>query len=156
MLANDICRLAVHCGWSGITKNAAEPGDNKHVITGTTGYNEFLGIKYNVSDGASVGEGNDNHAFLTFHTWGNNISGSVERMRLDQRGRLGIGTNSPQNHLDVRSGADFIGSFHSTNIWGAGLLINPTATGGTQTALYSTANSNSLGGGKFIIIHITS
>jgi DNA-directed RNA polymerase II subunit RPB2 len=39
-LANDICRLAVHCGWSGITKIAAEPGDNKHLITGTTGYNK--------------------------------------------------------------------------------------------------------------------
>jgi DNA-directed RNA polymerase II subunit RPB2 len=34
-LANDICRLAVHCGWSGITKIAAEPGDNKHVIRGS-------------------------------------------------------------------------------------------------------------------------
>ena len=38
-LANDICRLAVHCGFSGITKISAEPGDNKHVITGTKGYN---------------------------------------------------------------------------------------------------------------------
>jgi hypothetical protein len=38
-LANDICRLAVHCGWSGVTKIAAEPGDNKHIITGTIGYN---------------------------------------------------------------------------------------------------------------------
>jgi len=38
-LANDICRLAVHCGWSGITKIAAELGDNKHIITGTKGYN---------------------------------------------------------------------------------------------------------------------
>ncbi len=38
-LANDICRLSVHCGWSGITKIAAQPGDNKHIITGTKGYN---------------------------------------------------------------------------------------------------------------------
>ena len=38
-LANDICRLSVHCGFSGITKIAAEPGDNKHIITGTKGYN---------------------------------------------------------------------------------------------------------------------
>ncbi len=37
-LANDICRLAVHCGWSGITKIAAEPNEGKHVITGTMGY----------------------------------------------------------------------------------------------------------------------
>ena len=34
-LANDICRLAVHCGWSGITKIAAEPGDGKHMIRGS-------------------------------------------------------------------------------------------------------------------------
>jgi hypothetical protein len=38
-LANDISRLAVHCGWSGIIKIASEPGDNKHIITGTLGYN---------------------------------------------------------------------------------------------------------------------
>jgi len=31
-LANDICRLAVHCGWSGVTKIAAEPGDTHHLI----------------------------------------------------------------------------------------------------------------------------
>ena len=38
-LANDICRLAVHCGWSGVTKIAASPGDNKHMIKGS-GYNK--------------------------------------------------------------------------------------------------------------------
>jgi len=38
-LANDICRLAVHCGWSGITKIAAEPGDTPHMIRGS-GYNK--------------------------------------------------------------------------------------------------------------------
>jgi DNA-directed RNA polymerase II subunit RPB2 len=38
-LANDIGRLAVHCGWSGVTKIAANPGDNKHIITGKVGYN---------------------------------------------------------------------------------------------------------------------
>jgi len=38
-LADNICRLAVHCGWSGTTKIAAKPGDNKHIITGTIGYN---------------------------------------------------------------------------------------------------------------------
>ena len=46
-LANDICRLAVHCGWSGVTKIAAEPGDNKHIITGTLGYN--LGRSHEIS-----------------------------------------------------------------------------------------------------------
>ena len=38
-LANDICRLAVHCGWSGITKIAAEPGDSPHMIRGS-GHNK--------------------------------------------------------------------------------------------------------------------
>ena len=38
-LANDVCKLAVHCGWSGITKIAAEPGDNPHMIKGS-GYNK--------------------------------------------------------------------------------------------------------------------
>jgi DNA-directed RNA polymerase beta subunit len=34
-LASDICRLAVHCGWSGVTKIAAEPGDSPHLIKGS-------------------------------------------------------------------------------------------------------------------------
>ena len=34
-LANDISRLAVHCGWSGVTKIASEPGDNPHSIRGS-------------------------------------------------------------------------------------------------------------------------
>jgi len=34
-LANDICRLSVHCGWSGVTKNAGEPGDTPHMIRGS-------------------------------------------------------------------------------------------------------------------------
>jgi DNA-directed RNA polymerase II subunit RPB2 len=35
-LANDVCRLAVHCGWSGITKIASEPGDSPpHLIRGS-------------------------------------------------------------------------------------------------------------------------
>ena len=46
-LANDICKLAVHCGWSGIIKIAAEPRDYKHIITGTVGYN--LGKSHEIS-----------------------------------------------------------------------------------------------------------
>ena len=46
-LANDICKLAVHCGWSGIIKIAAEPGDYKHIITGNVGYN--LGKSHEIS-----------------------------------------------------------------------------------------------------------
>jgi len=38
-LANDVCRLAVHCGWSGIIKIAAEPGDSPHMIKGS-GHNK--------------------------------------------------------------------------------------------------------------------
>ena len=39
-LANDVSRLAVHCGWSAIIKIAAEPGEHSHTITGTMGYNK--------------------------------------------------------------------------------------------------------------------
>ena len=39
ILANDVCRLAVHCGWSGVTKIAAEPGDSPHMIKGS-GHNK--------------------------------------------------------------------------------------------------------------------
>ena len=38
-LSNDVCRLATHCGWSGVTKIAAEPGDNPHMIKGS-GHNK--------------------------------------------------------------------------------------------------------------------
>ena len=34
-LANDISRLAVHCGWSGVIKIASEPGDSPHLIRGS-------------------------------------------------------------------------------------------------------------------------
>jgi len=34
-LASDVCRLAVHCGWSGVIKIAAEPGDSPHLIRGS-------------------------------------------------------------------------------------------------------------------------
>uniref|UniRef100_A0A6C0D5V4 DNA-directed RNA polymerase n=1 Tax=viral metagenome TaxID=1070528 RepID=A0A6C0D5V4_9ZZZZ len=37
-LANDVSRLAVHCGWSGIIKIAEEPSDKLHICTGTMGY----------------------------------------------------------------------------------------------------------------------
>jgi hypothetical protein len=38
-LASDVCRLATHCGWSGVTKIAAEPGDSPHMIKGS-GHNK--------------------------------------------------------------------------------------------------------------------
>ena len=39
-LANDVSRLAVHCGWSGSIKVASEPDGIGHECTGTMGYNE--------------------------------------------------------------------------------------------------------------------
>ena len=39
-LANDICRLAVHCGWSGNTKIAEEPDCTVKTFTGTMGHKE--------------------------------------------------------------------------------------------------------------------
>jgi hypothetical protein len=34
-LANDVSKLAVHCGWSGVIKIASEPGDSPHLIRGS-------------------------------------------------------------------------------------------------------------------------
>jgi DNA-directed RNA polymerase II subunit RPB2 len=39
-LANDISRLAVHCGWSGVIKVADDPDDKERLVTGKLGYNE--------------------------------------------------------------------------------------------------------------------
>jgi hypothetical protein len=39
-LANDISRLAVHCGWSGVIKIASEPDGTERLISGTMEYNE--------------------------------------------------------------------------------------------------------------------
>jgi hypothetical protein len=39
-LANDVSRLAVHCGWSAVIKIAAEPSEKTHTITGKLGYNK--------------------------------------------------------------------------------------------------------------------
>jgi hypothetical protein len=38
-LASDVCRLVTHCGWSGVTKIAAESGDSPHMIKGS-GHNK--------------------------------------------------------------------------------------------------------------------
>jgi len=39
-LANDVSRLAVHCGWSGVIKIASEPDGKERLVTGTMGYHE--------------------------------------------------------------------------------------------------------------------
>jgi DNA-directed RNA polymerase beta subunit len=39
-LANDVSRLAIHCGWSGVIKIASVPNGTERFITGTMGYNE--------------------------------------------------------------------------------------------------------------------
>ena len=39
-LANDVSRLAVHCGWSGVIKIAAEPDGKERLVTGKLGYNK--------------------------------------------------------------------------------------------------------------------
>ena len=39
-LANDVSRLAIHCGWSGVIKIASVPNGTERFITGTMGYNK--------------------------------------------------------------------------------------------------------------------
>ena len=68
---------------------------------------EFLGMKCVVATASSVSEQYDNQGYITFNTWGNNISISREVMRINQRGHLsavgnvtgsGIVTNFTGNH----------------------------------------------------------
>jgi hypothetical protein len=56
-------------------------------------------------------------SFLAFHTTPNTTNARVERVRIDQNGNVGIGTDSPRTKLEV-NGA----------ISGSPALINPTST----------------------------
>ena len=68
---------------------------------GTTLSNNFCGMRAVVDTGANTGEANDNHSFVSFHTWGNSIANSREVMRINQRGNLGLNTTQPRERLDL-------------------------------------------------------
>lgn len=97
---------------------------------GTSAHDDyFTGIKYNVTAGATVGETWDNQSFLTFFTWGSNISVSREVMRLDQRGRLGIGTSSPSAPLEVaNTGVGVLIRRASTSLAASNVILQKSAS----------------------------
>ncbi|MFD2719557.1 hypothetical protein ACFST9_12585 [Hymenobacter monticola] len=69
---------------------------------------EFAGIETEIVAGKDVQpKQNGNGANLKFYTWGCNIAISREVMRIDQYGRVGIGTTSPGVPLHVASSDKF-------------------------------------------------
>ena len=86
----------------------------------TTADWEFTGLKYGVITGAASGETNDNHSCITFHTWGNSISGSREVARINSRGLL------TTSNIDCGGGIAINGStaFFNTAGVDAGNLTN--------------------------------
>lgn len=117
---------------------------------GTSTVNEFLGMNFVVATGANSGETTDNHAFISFNTWGNAIANSREVMRINQRGRLGIGKTNPTEQLDVVGNAIISGSLITNSINGTtGVNVSYTTFGvSTQHKWYNgTTNTMTLASG---------
>jgi len=82
-------------------------------------------------------------AYLTFMTVPNNSVSTVERMRIDQNGNVGIGTTGPTYKLDVASGGSVTARFGTASSdtvvigGGAGKL-----TVGTVDPVYSISGKN--------------
>jgi hypothetical protein len=83
------------------TCHDADKRDNFNIGRYDGSTSEFTGMKCNVVTGSSVGETYDNQSFINFWTWGNNIAGAREVMRINQRGNVGIQTSTPGYPLDV-------------------------------------------------------
>jgi hypothetical protein len=71
---------------------------------------EFAGIETEILPGNAIQPSQrGNGANLKFYTWGCNIDISREVMRIDQYGRVGIGTTSPQYPLHIAKTDDYKG-----------------------------------------------
>jgi len=70
-----------------------------------------------------------------------NGSSTVEALRIDNAGNVGIGTTSPSAPLDISSSAT----------GGTTIELDNTSTGGRNWTLYSSGSGNSFGAGKFAL-----
>ena len=94
---------------NGSMGNAYNVGTDQHDIAsrgtwrlGRFNSKEFAGIETEIVAGKGVQpKQNGNGANLKFYTWGCNTSIAREVMRIDQLGRVGIGTSSPEVPLHV-------------------------------------------------------
>ena len=102
--------------------------------------------------------------FLIFNTKPDGATSAIERMRIDNTGKIGIGTSTPSQKLDVTGSINASTSFmlggsntlfnlsnniygnirvlqnNSTNTWQDGMYINYNSTGGTSAHLRFFAN----------------
>jgi len=110
--------------------------------------NQFSGINLVVCKGSDVGEQYDNQNYISFNTWGNNIEVSREVMRINQKGRVGIGTTNPQFTLDINgnlgSSEIFIKNNNISNIIDS-YLLNINKSTGTIITGKITANTSTQG-----------
>jgi len=101
---------------------------NINYLTG----NDDIFLKGNASETASVYIAGNQIRFYT---------SSTERLTIDSSGNLGIGTTTPQTHLQISS----------ATTGGTQLSLRNTGTGGRWWNLYSTGSGNSEGAGKFLL-----
>jgi hypothetical protein len=83
---------------------------------------------------SDAGSGSAN-GYLSFHTW-NGGSGLLERMRIDANGKVGIGTSTPNDTLDVNGGLHVEGNVFPGVGAGLELLYN-SASGTTNILSYN-------------------
>ena len=85
---------------------------------------------------------NDMPGRLLFSTTSDGASGPTERMRIDSSGRVGIGTSSPDDILDVRSGAAGFSQFvHASGQGG----VRIAGTGASSSANLVFSNNHNSG-----------
>jgi hypothetical protein len=104
------------------TTNIGDVRIGRQDYGGSVGFYEFSGMACRVTNDAAQNPNvNVNHAHIMFYTWGNNISGSVERMRIRSDGNVGIGTTMPAYKFDVNGSARITGALSK----GSGSFLIP-------------------------------